>query len=133
MSISDRLNQIVDFLGIKPNAFAMKIGISQPRLNNYLKGRDPDYDTLRRICETFVMIDPGWLLTGRGTMLVDRDEPHTPTSGNRIDELTRIIETQAKALFEQQRFINAHFPQGHASPPRPGTEEWPEDENRKSQ
>lgn len=127
MQISDRLNQLIDFLGIKPNAFAMKIGISQPRLNNYLKGRDPDYDTLRRICETFVMIDPGWLLTGRGTMLSKEEVPPTPASENRIDELTQIVEIQAKALFEQQRFINTHFPQGHDSPPCPGNK------NHKSQ
>ena len=120
MHISDRLNQIIDFLDIKPNAFAVKIGISQPRLNNYLKGRDPDYDTLRRICETFVMIDPGWLLTGRGVMLAKEEKPCTTTSENRIDELTRIIATQANALCEQQRFINTHFPHGHDTPPCPG-------------
>lgn len=118
MEITDRLHQLIDYLGITSNAFALKIGISQPRMSNYLKGRLPDYDTLYRICKTFVVINPAWLLIGEGEML----KPENPKpeenlgqvsdsdSSKIIGELTEVIKTQAKALLEQQQFINAHFP-----------------------
>ena len=69
MDISNRLLQIVDYVNITANAFAAKIGVSQPRFRNYLNGRAPDYDTLSQICKTFVMINERWLLTGEGEML----------------------------------------------------------------
>lgn len=128
MEIADRLRQIIDYLRIRPNAFALKIGISQPRMSNYLKGRLPDYDTLHRICTTFVMINPTWLLTGEGEMLKSETPKIEENSGavsdlepsKIISELTEVIRTQAKALLEQQQFISAHFPsnaRGAVPPP----------------
>ena len=73
MTISDRLQQIVDSLNITPNAFALNIGVSQPRFSNYLKGRAPDFETLNRICTTYVRINERWLLTGEGEMLKDSE------------------------------------------------------------
>lgn len=71
MSISKRLNELVSFEGISPRAVALKIGVSPQRFGNYLAGRDPDYETLRRIIETYVDISPEWIMTGHGNMLRD--------------------------------------------------------------
>lgn len=76
MGVSDRLQQIIDYLGLSPNSFATKLGVSQPRMRNYLQGRNPDYEILNRICITFVMIDARWLLSGEGAMLVESDGTH---------------------------------------------------------
>ena len=73
MDISDRLLQIVEYVNVTPNAFAAKIGVSQPRFRNYLKGRMPDFETLHQICITYVMINERWLLTGEGEMLKCND------------------------------------------------------------
>lgn len=130
--VTDRLKQLVDYLGITPNAFASRIGVSQPRMRNYLEGRMPDFETLKRICETFVMINPGWLLTGTGDMIIEQqsNKGYSKLATQRIDELTEIITIQAKALLEQQQFINAHFPQSvresHFTPPQENTLEYPD-------
>lgn len=67
--ICERLNIIVNYQGLTPRAFALKIGVSPQRFGNYLKDRDPDYATLKKIVETFIDVSPEWLLTGKGEML----------------------------------------------------------------
>lgn len=128
--ITDRLKQIIDYSGITPNAFAAKIGISQPRISNYLKGREPDFDTLSRICRTFVMIDPRWLLTGEGEMIVKEsnfvdDSP----KAEHVSKLIEIIHTQAETLLEQQRFINSSS--GKIPPPLQNNNHYPDKEEFK--
>ena len=126
MDITERLKEIIDYLGLTPNAFAAKIGISQPRMRNYLTGRTPDFETLRRICITFVNIEPRWLLTGVGDMLVPSIAlgATNPSSASTLE--LAIIKTQ-------QQFINDHFMELHQkkiSPPRVGVE-YPDKEHIK--
>lgn len=127
--ITDRLKQIIDYSGITPNAFAAKIGISQPRMSNYLKGREPDFDTLSRICRTFVMIDPRWLLTGVGEMIVRESNAEDSLTGKHTAELIEIIRTQAETLLEQQRFINSGS--GKIPPPLQNDNQYPDKEEFK--
>ncbi len=68
-------------------------------------------------------ISADWLLTGTGDMIKtipvsEKGEQQAGTT--HVDELTRIIQTQAATLLEQQRFINDHFGQegiGRTTPP----------------
>ena len=133
MDITERLKEIIDYLGLTPNAFAAKIGISQPRMRNYLTGRTPDFETLRRICITFVNIEPRWLLTGVGDMLVPSIAlgATNPSSASTLE--LAIIKTQAETILKQQQFINDHFMELHQkkiSPPRGGGE-YPDKEHIK--
>ncbi|BBL00815.1 hypothetical protein A3BBH6_10510 [Alistipes onderdonkii subsp. vulgaris] len=132
MNITERLREIIDYLGLTPNAFAAKIGISQPRMRNYLTGRDPDFETLSQICITFVNIDPRWLLTGDGDMLLPSVALGATNPSASTLELA-IIKTQAETILKQQQFINDHFMELHQkkiSPPRVG-EEYPDKEHIK--
>lgn len=72
MNINERLSQIVELKGYTARSFSSQLGVSSQRFSNYLKDRDPDYDTLNRIVETFIDIDPGWLLTGKGEMIKEK-------------------------------------------------------------
>lgn len=132
MSITERLKEIIDYFGLTPNAFATKIGISQPRMRNYLTGRDPDFETLSQICITFVNIDPRWLLTGEGDMLLPLvASGATNLSGTTLE--LAIIKTQAETILKQQQFINDHFMELHQkkiSPPHAGAE-YPDKEHIK--
>jgi len=82
MGITERLNQLVKYLGLTPRAFALKIGTSSQAMSNYLAGRDPSFEVVCKLIETFVEISPDWLITGRGPMLRDEQPPiptlHTP-------------------------------------------------------
>ena len=53
------------------------------------------------------------LVTGEGDMLSNKTEAQredSVTERSHIQELTQLIQNQAKTLLEQPRFINAHFP-----------------------
>lgn len=68
MNIQKRLEAVRQFSGLSVNGFANKIGVSRPRLANYLLDRDPDFEVLSRICQVFPEINSEWLLTGIGKM-----------------------------------------------------------------
>lgn len=68
MNIQKRLEAVRKFSGLSVNGFANKIGVSRPRLANYLLDRDPDFKVLSRICQVFPEINSEWLLTGIGKM-----------------------------------------------------------------
>lgn len=59
--IGDRLKQRLHDLGYTQQKAADKIGISQSRLNQYLKNkREPNSQMIKLICQTF-QITPSWL------------------------------------------------------------------------
>lgn len=115
MEISSRLTQIIEYMDITANAFAVKIGVSQPRFRNYLKGRAPDYETLSQICKTFVMINERWLLTGEGEMIkntIDECSVKTkvlyendPKDAEILAANKDTIETQKKLIISLERRI----------------------------
>lgn len=69
MNINERLQKIGEYYRMSVYAFSKSLDISAQRLSNYLKDREPDYQTLRSILNNFPEIDPIWLLTGEGEML----------------------------------------------------------------
>lgn len=113
MNINERLSQIVELKGYTARSFSMQLGIGSQRFSNYLKERNPDYDTLKRIVETFVDIDPGWLLTGEGEMIKDKYSRGAIERGNQIsisqledqlkdkDKIINILEKHVEVLEEQ--------------------------------
>ena len=67
-----RINQIIDFKGFKSISDFAKNGIGyvSPEKINRLKNpkKRPSVEILLDISNKFADIDPGWLLTGRGSM-----------------------------------------------------------------
>lgn len=55
------------------------------------------------------------------------------TISSQVHELTEIIHTQARALLEQQQFINTHFPKDmrdlNFTPPLPIDEKYPDNKD----
>ena len=78
------------------------------------------------------------MLTGEGDMLINKTEAQredSVTERSHIQELTQIIQNQAKVLLEQQRFINTHFPKAMreqiSTPPLLDVEKSPDIEHIK--
>ena len=93
--ISDRLNKIVEYKGISARSFALKIGVSSQVFGRYLKDREPSFDVLKGIVETFGDISPEWLLTGKGSMT---RVPTTGSDDNLVASQQRIIESLSKTI-----------------------------------
>lgn len=78
-NISDRIGQIIKDRGISTRAFEQQIGCSNGVISKCInKGTDISSQWVTKIIETFVEINPRWLLTGEGSMLVD--EGAAPTA-----------------------------------------------------
>lgn len=71
MTINERIQQVIKHLGLNNNSFSKQIDVNPTVIHNIIKGRNaPSYDILNRICLSFDNINPTWLLTGNGEMLV---------------------------------------------------------------
>lgn len=70
MERKDRLNEILQYLGIAYSAFALKSGINPSNLKKMLDGSQTITDkTLFRISNTFPELNIEWLRTGEGEMI----------------------------------------------------------------
>ena len=99
-SISERIALLIKESGLNKNSFSKKIGLG----NNVTIGRiinekrDPSFEVLRRIIQTFGhKISTKWLLTGEGPMEVTdlnmAHEPAEPYSRLEKDDIRKIITT----------------------------------------
>ncbi len=69
-NISDRIAQIIKGQGLSTRAFEQQIGCSNGVISKCInKGTDISSQWVSKIIETFVEINPRWLLTGEGEML----------------------------------------------------------------
>lgn len=73
-TITDRINLVMKREYMTCRAFSAKIGMNSQTVNNYMNGkRDPTYEFLSRILETFVDISAEWLMRGEGSMIKEQD------------------------------------------------------------
>lgn len=104
MDILDRIRQIIENEHLTIASFERMIGVSNATIGKAIeRKKGVSSDVLQKILETFLMIDPDWLLLGKGEMLrQNTPNNETLTSGQeavyknfiaekekRIDELTR--------------------------------------------
>ena len=102
----ERIQKIIDYKGIKSvNEFALNhLKYDAPQKINRLKqeGTSPSYEILVDIVNKFEEINPLWLLTGKGDMLI---AANATTSTNQTNEaLKKLVDAQEKTikLLEEQ-------------------------------
>ena len=79
----DRVSEILKFKKISASQFADEIGVQRSSVSHVLSGRNkPGLDFLKKILTSYPEIDPGWLLTGKGDMLVKSEENSGRTGSN---------------------------------------------------
>ena len=68
--MNERLKKVIDYYGITPTNFSLKIGVSEGAIRKILSQNTTlRSDTLEKISQNFTDIDIDWLVTGRGEML----------------------------------------------------------------
>lgn len=132
--IKQRILQFADTLNVSKREFYLQIGVSRGTLESKTGITE---DVLAKFIAAFPDVSIEWLMQGKGDMFVnpeDRNE-NSATERLHIQELTQIIQNQAKALLEQQQFINAHFPKAMReqiyTPPLSDVEKSPDIEHIK--
>lgn len=74
MSTKDRINEFLDFQGIKPTPFEEMIGASK---SYWLKCKNPSAEILVKILTVFPDLSAEWLLRGTGSMLLSEQTPQS--------------------------------------------------------
>ena len=136
MNKKDQVNALISYFSNgNKTAFASKLGLKPRSINNWIARNTFDADLIFSKCDG---ISAEWLLTGKGDMLINKTETQredSVTERSHIQELIQIIQNQAKALLEQQQFINAHFPKSERvqifTPPLDDKEKYPDIEHFK--
>jgi transcriptional regulator with XRE-family HTH domain len=74
-----RLEILFDHFGLSAATFSDKIGVQRSGVSHLLSGRNkPSLDFVLKIISAFPEVDLYWLLTGKGNLLRDEDQPHAP-------------------------------------------------------
>lgn len=101
MDINERILKIIEHEHLNIASFARKIGIGDQTVRAVcvMKRNKPSFEFLSRIVQTFVWLNPSWLLTGEGDMEVSENsiEPlGTPHNANLKELISYLREKDAK-------------------------------------
>ncbi|MBE2246726.1 MAG: helix-turn-helix transcriptional regulator [Candidatus Competibacteraceae bacterium] len=92
MSISERIQAIMDGLGLHASQFADRLSIQRSSLSHFFTGRNkPGWDFLEKLSQAFPEVNIRWLLTGKGNMFHGDAElqiqPPLPPYSSTVTEL----------------------------------------------
>lgn len=95
-NISDRIAQVIAYLNVSTRSFEQQIGCSNGVIARCIsKGTDISSFWVSKIIEIHSAINPDWLLTGRGTMLLSESQTlqvEIPNDSPLINKLFDTIE-----------------------------------------
>ena len=69
MIVKERIQLVLDNLGISAREFAARIHVQPTTISNMMSGRNnPSFDVLKKILEYYPSLNPDWLIHERGDM-----------------------------------------------------------------
>lgn len=87
----DRIKEVIAYSGLSDRAFALKCGIKQNTLSRQLGGvSEVSASTINAILDNYQEISAEWLLRGKGSMLLQKEETELG-----MDKLKSIVYTIA--------------------------------------
>jgi len=88
--MKDRIQKIIEDKNLSPSIFADEVGLNRAVVSHILHGRNkPGLENLQKILSTYPDINPGWLISGMGSMYLDGSgNPKTPTLFDEDEEIT---------------------------------------------
>jgi hypothetical protein len=86
-TINQRLNFLLNALGMKAGPFSRALGVSETTIRNYVdRTSKPSSDILEKIVNTFKQVNLVWLVTGEGEPFSQETgeavQPHTINKGS---------------------------------------------------
>ena len=104
MTINNRIELIINELGLNKNSFSVAIGVNPTVIHNIIKGRNaPGFDVLYRTALSFGNIDMNWVITGKGSMLVVDDLSSISESTKEKSKFneTEVLSNERRAMYEE--------------------------------
>lgn len=109
-TINERMQMLLDGLGMNKNSFAVKIGATPQAIGNIVRNLSkPGFELIEKILDTFPSVSEKWLVRGVGPMFIT-DEPNEGAISKSLDDylqkyLTRLEESFKVALDEKTKTI----------------------------
>ena len=109
---TQRINEIMKNKMMNATQFSEAIGIQRAAMSHITQGRNnPSAVVLTKILEQFTDIDPGWLMTGKGTMKIKTEnynndlfeESHFQTEQSDTKQSVQTINPQTILLTENTK------------------------------
>jgi len=70
--MKDRIQKIIEDKNLSPSSFADEVGLNRAVVSHILHGRNkPGLENLQKIIARYPDINPGWLISGFGSMYLD--------------------------------------------------------------
>lgn len=88
MAIKERINEFIKSKGISTTSFEKRCGFSKGFVKNIVN--TISVDKMGNILAAYPEINPGWLMTGTGNMILSDENPRAV-----IDELMRFVDRRA--------------------------------------
>ena len=98
-TVKERIMEFIACEGIANSRFEQMCGLS----NGYIKGlkRTPGSNKIARMLEAFPRLNPNWLLTGEGSMLIDSDGKEQSIGNitcNKISGVSNVIGSRSVSV-----------------------------------
>lgn len=107
MKAIERVIQYIDYKGLNNSSFEKLIGVSNGYIGTQLKrNADLGEGILKKILDNCLDIDPGWILTGEGSMLKD-DSNNIKGPDINVSKDEYIIELQKEKIEHLEAVIIA--------------------------
>ena len=72
--VNERIRAVIDYIGKSVYSVAKEISVSQPTLKACVDGSNkPSFDTIGKLLSVYPEINPTWLITGKGEMILSED------------------------------------------------------------
>lgn len=109
-----RIQKIIEDKNLSPSNFADEVGLNRAVVSHILHGRNkPGLENLQRILATYPEINPGWLISGIGSMYLDGssdskipslfdEDAEFPTHSPEKNEYSKEIESKPTANAPKQ-------------------------------
>lgn len=120
-NISDRIAQIIRCAGVSTRAFEQQLGCSNGVISKCInKGTDISSQWVSRIIDIYPNVNPSWLLTGEGDMLIedtdsvkyntgingDNNKNNSVNDSGTLHRLLTLLESKDKQIEEKDKQIS---------------------------
>ena len=112
--MKDRIIALMKQMGMSQKTFASEICISEGALSSIFNGRTkPTLNTVNNIHERFPEVNMGWLIDGKGEMLVSGAPALPPSAAGEAEELAATPPSAGypvQGSFPEQNIVSSQVP-----------------------
>ena len=109
--MKDRIIALMKQMGMSQKTFASEICISEGALSSIFNGRTkPTLNTVNSIHERFPEVNMGWLIDGKGDMLISGAQATRRPGTDQTNEVPSAAPQPAGFLFPEQNFTPQQTP-----------------------